>query len=90
MRLVLNLHGKRVAYLEARCRMLERVAKFARQLSIDDGKDVAIHDIGEMILDLRRAGRSDAEILEGIEELIVLRMMAGLPEAVSELTEGEL
>jgi hypothetical protein len=40
-----------------------------------------------MILELRDAGRSDAEILAGIEDLVMLRMAAGTDTPAADLTE---
>jgi hypothetical protein len=52
------------------------------------GQDRMAYDLGRMLLELRTAGRSDGEILEGLEDMVVLRMAAGLDDAVGVLTEG--
>jgi hypothetical protein len=85
MRFVLRLHGRKVADLQARITGLQRLVR----RSSDNSRDTAFYDIGHALLEWRDAGRTDGEIIEGLEDLVVLRMAAGLEDAVDVLTEGE-
>lgn len=89
MRFELRLHGRRVAAAEVPEMVPFAMARRAAKRAYESGQDVAFHDVGKMLLELRAAGRDDNEIIVGVEDLIMLRMMAGLPDAAAQLTEGE-
>lgn len=90
MKLVLRIHGRKVAALEARCALLERAARLCVATGKDAGRDELAHDLGYMILAARAAGRTDGEVVEGVLSLVQLRMMAGMDDPVGELTEDGL
>ena len=85
-----RIHGRKVAALEARCALLERAARLCVAAGKDLGAAAFAYDLGHMIVEAHAAARTDAEIVEAVEELIVLRMMAGMDDPVGELTEGGL
>lgn len=51
----------------------------------EDGYDWAMVDIGRLILGMWRQGASDDDVLDAVLDLIELRMVAGLDDAVDEL-----
>lgn len=52
-------------------------------------RDQAMYDVGRMVLDLRRDGLDDRDVLDTVLEMAQLRMMAGLDDAVDVLAGGE-
>lgn len=89
MRFELRLHGRKAAALEIPDNVPLWMARKAAHRAYDDGQDVAFQEIGQLILDLGKAGRTDSEIILAVDDLIMLRMMAGLPDAAAQLAEGE-
>jgi hypothetical protein len=53
------------------------------------GQDYMAHTIGEIVLDMGRQGVTDGEIICAVEDMIALRMIIGLDDAVAQLAAKE-
>lgn len=51
--------------------------------AFEAGQDRMAYDLGNVILDMGKAGRTDSEIVLALEDAIVLRIGLGLPEAAT-------
>lgn len=57
----------------------------AYRTGFEAGADCMAYDVGQVILELGRAGASDSDIVLAVEDMIALRMIVGLDDAVAQL-----
>jgi hypothetical protein len=68
--------------------MLGRLGQLLSEVH-ETTRDQAMYDVGRMVLDLRRDGVDDRDVLDTVVEMVQLRMLAGLDDAVDVLVGGE-
>jgi hypothetical protein len=61
----------------------------AYRTGFEAGGDHMAYSIGQVILELGAKGTGDGEIIRAVEDMIALRMMAGLDDAVAQLAAKE-